>query len=416
MYASDAERGALGSCMLSKTALDEVMDKLNEDDFSINHRGVYRVIKYLWEKGFAVDAILVAEKLQGNPIEFTTDLAMSVPTTQSVPHYIRLIAECSQRRKIHELGLKLQSMAMDQNKEIDDVLDFAEKEALNINAPGDSIPSMPDVVDQTMNYIEMCFKRKSPGGLKTGFRDLDYLLKGLMPGTLTIIAARPSMGKTAFALNIASNIGINNQKRVLFVSAEQTSTQITTRLLSSRCRIDNNKMKLGQLSDDDWKNLSSEAVKISNSGLVIDDKTAPKVTEIRSKARKVKADLVIIDHLTELWRERKKDDRIEHEQNIRDIKRMAKDLNIPIILLQQLNRGCEARKDRRPILSDLKETGSSEEVADIVIFLYRDDYYNTESDKKNIAEAIVAKGRDCGIGCVELIWLPQFLCFLNLER
>ena len=417
MFAIEAERGALGACMIDKIAIENVMDKLSADDFSMAHRGIFRVIQALYKRGAVVDTITVAERLQGNPIEFTSELAISVPTTQSVPYYVRLITEYSQRRKLHELALQIQSKATDISLDIEDIIDFAEKETLNINTPGDSIAPISDVVDKTLSYIEKCFQRKGPGGYKTGFWDLDFMIKGLQPGTLTIIAARPSMGKTAFALNIASNIGVNNQNKVLFISAEQTNTQLTTRLLSARCRIDGSKIKLGQLTDEDWKSLANESAKISSSSLIIDDKTAPKVTEIRSKARKTKAVLVIIDHLTELWREHKREDRVEHESNLRDLKRMAKDLNIPVILLQQLNRACEGRtKSKRPMLSDLKECGAAEEVADIVVFLYRDDYYNPDSNKKNIAEVIVSKGRDIGTGTVELVWLPQYTSFYNIER
>lgn len=416
MYSIDAERAVLGSCMIDRVALDEAMDKLTVDDFSTANKNVFRVIRRLYEKNETVDAITVSERLQGNPIEFTAELATSVPTTQNAPHYIKIVRDCSQRRKLHELGVQLQSQSVDINIDIEAIVDFAEKEALSVNIQDNSIISMPEIVNKTLDYIEKCHNRKGPGGIKTGFWDLDYILKGLQPGTLTIVAARPSMGKTALALNIASHVGINGQHKTLFISAEQTSTQLLIRLLSTRCRIDANKIRLGQLTDEDWRSLANEAVKISGSSLVIDDKTAPKVSGIRSAARKTKAELIIIDHLTELWRERKKDDRIEHEANVRDCKRLAKDLNVPVILLQQLNRACEARKDKRPMLSDLKETGAAEETADTVIFIYRDGYYNPETKRKNIAEVIVAKGRDTGIGTIELLWMPQYTRFMNIER
>jgi replicative DNA helicase len=416
MFAIDAERGVLGSCMIDRIALDEVMGKLTIDDFSTANKDVFRAIRRLYEKNETVDAVTVSERLQGNPIEFTTELATSVPTTQNAPHYIKIVREFSQRRKLHELGLQLQSKAFDIETDVVDIVDYAERESLGINLHDNSITPMPEIVDKTLDYIERCHQRKGPGGIKTGYWDLDYLLKGLQPGSLTIIAARPSMGKTAFALNIASYAAIDHQHKTFFASAEQTQEQIVTRLISARCRIDNNKIKLGQLSDIDWETVTKEAAVIANSCLVIDDKTAPKVSGIRSKARKEKVELIVVDHLTELWRERKKDDRIEHEMNVRDCKRLAKDLNIPVILLQQLNRACEARRDKRPMLSDLKETGASEEVADIVMFLYRDDYYNPESKKKNITEVIVAKGRDTGIGTIELLWMPQYTKFSNLER
>jgi len=415
MYAIDAERGILGACMIDKASIDEAMDRLNENDFSSANKRVFQAIQELYKKGETVDAITVSEKLQDNPIEFTTELATSVPTTQSAPYYIKIILEYSQRRKLHELGLQLQSKAFDTKTDVEDIVDFAERESLEINLHDNLITPIPEIVNKTLVYIEKCHQRKGPGGIKTGFLDLDYLLKGLQPGSLTIIAARPSMGKTAFALNIASYTAIDHQYKTFFVSAEQTSEQIIARLISARCRIDSNKMKLGQLSDSDWVTIVKEAAVISDSNLIIDDKTVPKLSEIRSKARKTKAELIIIDHLTELWRERKKDDRIEHEQNVRDAKRMAKDLNVPVILLQQLNRLCETRKDKRPMLSDLKETGAAEEVADIVIFLYRDDYYNPDSDKKNITEVIVAKGRDVGTGTVKLLWLPQYTKFRDME-
>lgn len=415
MYAIDAERGILGSCMIDKTSLDEAMDRLSENDFSPANKRVFQAIQELYKKGETVDVITVSERLQNNPIEFTTELATSVPTTQSVPYYIKIILEYSQRRKLHELGLQLQSKAFDTKTDVEDIVDFAERESLGINLHDNSITPIPEIVNKTLDYIEECHQRKGPSGIKTGFLDLDYLLKGLQPGSLTIVAARPSMGKTAFALNIASYTAIDHQYKTFFVSAEQTSEQIIARLISARCRIDSNKMKLGQLSDSDWVTIVKEAAVISDSNLIIDDKTVPKLSEIRSKARKTKAELIIIDHLTELWRERKKDDRIEHEQNVRDAKRMAKDLNVPVILLQQLNRLCETRKDKRPMLSDLKETGAAEEVADIVIFLYRDDYYNPDSDKKNITEVIVAKGRDVGTGTVKLLWLPQYTKFRDME-
>lgn len=416
IYAIEAERSVLGACMLEKGVMEEVLEKTSGEYYSPSNRKVFEVIKALHNDSKPVDIVSVAEKLPGNSYEFTSDLAISVPTTQNVSYYINLLTEYNQRRKLYELGMQLQNKANDTNSDIDSILEYAEKESLSINLHCNDIDTMPEVVEKTLSYIEECHKRKGPGGVKTGFWDLDYMLKGMQPGTLIIIAARPSMGKTAFALNISSHASIKDKHSTIYISAEQTKEQLTTRLLSSRCRIDSNKIKLGQLTDQDWRSLSREASIIANSNLLIDDTTNPKVSEIKTKARKHKADLIIIDHLTELWRERKKEERIEHEANVRDIKRMARDLNIPIILLQQLNRACELRSNKRPILSDLKETGVAEEVADVVIFLYRDEYYNKNTSKKNITEIIIAKGRDIGIGTLELSWVPQYTSFYNLER
>lgn len=428
--AVEAERSVLGSMLIDSSVILDVAEIIGADDFySLQNREVFIAVVEMYNRQQPIDIITVSERLkERNRLELVGGLEyivgltdMAATSSSALPH-ARIIREKSQRRKMIKASTEIMEMAYNHD-EIENIMDKAEKEILSINQrESEGLYSLEQTLVSTIGLLEQrCRNRGQISGLATGFAAIDYKLGGLQDSDLVIIAARPGMGKTSLAVDMATHVSCVKQVPTAFFSLEMSKEKITNRILSGWNMIDNQKLRLGTVEDADWTKIGRSLAPLSESRLIIDDTPNLKASEIKARCRRIKnrmggLGLVVVDHLTEMWRPRKGNDTSEHEENVRCMKRLAKELNCPVVLLQQLNRGVEGRADKRPMLSDLKETGAAEEVADVVMMIYRDDYYYPDSNKKNIAEVLIQKGRDVGTGTVELVWLPQYTKFANLEK
>lgn len=419
LHNNEAEQALLGCMLIDEAIAMDVIDEIDITYFANTvHQEIFDIMKKLNVTGKQIDIVTVSN--EGIDIGYLAELA-NILTLSSHKSYLDIVKDKARKRK-------LLSIAQGIIKDIADgdtmeVISKAEKDILDLTMTGETKSgSIVDSVNKALIELERrCNQKGGYPGTTTGFFDIDYKTGGLQKGDLIIIAGRPSMGKTSLAENIATHASLKERKTVLFFSMEMKEEKIINRMFSSIGLISNEKFKLGRVVDDDWTKIGEITSLIAESNLKIIDTPHAKASYIKTQCRKTKSekgglDLVVIDHLTEMWRPRtSKRESMEYEDNVRAMKRLALELDCPVILLQQLSRACEARTDKRPMLSDLKETGASEEVADIVILVYRDDYYNQDTNKKGIAEINIAKGRDVGIGVVELGWLPQYTKFQNLE-
>lgn len=358
-------------------------------------------------------------------IEYLASLPDKVPTTANVERYIKIVDEKYMLRNLIQSANELISLGYNETEEVDSVLDMAEKKIFDLtqkkNTTGYS--SIKDVLVESFAELEKLYNQKGHiTGVSTGFSDLDYKTSGFHGSELIILAARPAMGKSAFAINIATNAAVQNKIPVAIFNLEMSKEQIGNRILCSEAMVDSNKIKTGQIEDNDWMKLASTLGILSDAPIYIDDTPGISVMEIRAKCRKLKMEkdigLIVIDYLQLIQGSGKRNSSREQEisEISRSLKILAKELDVPVIALSQLSRGAEKRDDKRPMLSDLRESGAIEQDADIVIFLYRDDYYNEDSEEKNVAEVIMAKHRGGSTGTVKLAWMPSYTKFANLER
>ncbi|MFW9972666.1 MAG: replicative DNA helicase [Candidatus Odinarchaeota archaeon] len=419
MYSYEAERSILGCMLIDNYIAIECTELLTEEDFSLKHNKAFKAIKKLIDAEKSVDVVTVSG-IVGN-IEYLTELATSVPTSQNYKQYIEILVNKKRIRKLHMAATNILS-DIKQGEDLDKIISYTEKEIESLNITHDKgLITIEEATDSAIRKIEERYNKKDRyPGVITGFFDIDYKLGGLQRGDLIIIAGRPSMGKTAFAENINAHISIDDGKPTAFFSLEMTKEQIIDRIISSRAGISNEKLRLGDITPHEWSAIIEISEKIKSSPMIIDDTRNQKASDIRNKARRIKKklgglDLIVVDHLTEMWRDRKESEKAGHEENVRQMKRLSYEMDCPVILLQQLNRNCEARLNKRPLLSDLKETGASEEVADVAMFIYRDEYYNKDSYDKGIAEINIAKGRNTGTGVIKLGWHGAYTRFVNLE-
>ncbi len=348
-----------------------------------------------------------------------------VPTSANVRHYAETVAEKSLLRRLIKANEDIANTCYLGKEPVDQILEDTEKKIFDLlqKKGGDDFVPIQDVVLSVIDKIEMAAKHKGTvTGLATGFYDLDYKTSGFQPSDLILVAARPSMGKTAFVLNLAQYIAVKSQITTAIFSLEMSRDQLVNRLLSMESKVDSQLIRTGNLSANDWEKLIESAGDISQAPLIIDDTPGISISELRSKCRKYKLEnnlgLVIIDYLQLMSGGNKRSD--SRQQEISDISRslkaLAREIDAPVIALSQLSRACETRPDHRPILSDLRESGAIEQDADVVMFIYRDDYYNKDTDKKNISEIIIAKQRNGPIGTVELVWLPNYTKFANKSK
>jgi replicative DNA helicase len=427
----EAEKAVLGSMMIDDDIVIDVLDLLIPDDFyREDYKEIYTAISELSNKLEAIDYLSVSERLktrgtaeQVGGLEVLVNMTNGIPTTANVIHYANIVLECSKRRKLIKTASGILKASYE-NNDVSDIIDNAEREILSVNdRQKNNFCMASEAVTITLNELEKRYKNKGKiTGLITGFCDIDNMLGGLQNGDLVLIAARPAMGKTALAENIITFTSCIKKLPVAFFSMEMPKEAIINRMFSGWGRVENTKIKLGNISDEDWVKITRVSGEIYHGKLAIDDTPHMRSSEMRSKCRRIKNKLgdlrlIVVDHLTEMWRPNKSNrDSTEHEENVRSLKRLAREINCPVILLQQLNRDCEKRQDKRPMLSDLKETGASEEAADVAMFIYRDDYYNKDSTKKNIAEIIIAKNRGGATGTIELNWQGQYTKFASIER
>jgi len=426
----EAEQAVLGAILLDPSVLVLVNQRLRAEDFyRQSHQRLFQVMNELYEKQEPVDLVTVTSALQDqNQLEevggvtYLTELAESVPTAANVDHYAKIVEEKSMLRRLIQTATQIVMSSYTSEKEVAEIIDEAERKILSISQRrlhGEFLP-IRDLLVEAYEQIEALHLNKSGlRGISSGFVDLDRMTSGFQKSDLIIIAARPSMGKTAFALNIAQNVAIRSRETVAIFNLEMSAPQLVTRMISAEGNIDAQAFRTGNLKEEDWEKLTMAMSTLSEAPIFIDDTPGVTVYDIRAKLRRLQAEhglgLVIIDYL-QLISSVKGDSRQQEISEIsRSLKLMARELNVPVISLSQLSRAVEQRQDKRPMLSDLRESGSIEQDADIVAFLYRDDYYNEESEKKNIAEVIIGKQRNGPVGKVELLFLKEYNKFLSLE-
>ena len=429
----EAEQAVIGSMLTDKDSVISALEVLKPEDFyREDNKVIFEAILNLYNRADPIDIITLKAELvslgkfeQIGGIEYLAVLPEKVPTTANVEKYIRIVEEKSMMRTLIRTANELITLGYDGTDDVEDIMDIAEKKIFNImqkrNQKGYS--SMKDILVDTFTQLEELYNRKQHiTGVPTGFSDLDYKTAGLHNSDLILVAARPAMGKSAFALNIATNAALRGNVPVAIFSLEMSKEQMANRILCSEAMVDSNKVRTGRVEDEDWAKLAMASGELSEAGIFIDDTPGISVMEIRAKCRKLKLEknigLVVIDYLQLVQGSSKKVGSREQEisEISRSLKILAKEINVPVIALSQLSRAPEQRPDHRPMLSDLRESGAIEQDADIVMFLYRDDYYNEESEKKNIAEVIIAKHRAGSTGTVELLWLGNFTKFANIEK
>ena len=422
-------------CMLTdKDAVISAIELINADDFyREDNKAIYEAITNLYNRAEPIDIITVKSELTSTGkldsvggIEYLATLPEKVPTTANAEQYIKIVEEKSILRNLIKTANEIISLGYGQEEEVDDIMEMTEKKVFDIlkkrNQKG--YTAIKDVLVETFAEIERLYNQKGVvTGIPTGFLELDYKTAGLHNSDLILVAARPAMGKSAFVINIAANAAIKAKVPVVIFNLEMSKEQVANRILCSEAMVDSQKVRTGKIEETDWEKLASALGPISEAPIYIDDTPGISISEIRAKCRKLKLEknigLVIIDYLQLVSASGKKNSSREQEisEISRSLKILAKELNVPVIALSQLSRAPEQRKDdHRPMLSDLRESGAIEQDADIVMFLYRDDYYNENSEEKNIAEVIIAKHRGGSTGTVKLAWLGDFTKFANLER
>ena len=429
----EAEQAVLGSMLTDKDAVIAAMETLKPESFyREDDKAIYEAMQNLYNRAEPIDLITLKNELetmskleQVGGLEYLANLPEKAPTSANVQKYISIVDEKSMLRSLIKTANELVDLGYSQTEDVEDIMDHAEKKIFDImqkkNQKGYS--PIKDVLVESFTKLEELYNRKQHiTGVPTGFIDLDYRTAGLHGSELILIAARPAMGKTAFALNLASNAAIRGNTGVAIFSLEMSKDQLVNRMLCSEAMVDSNKMRTGKLEEDDWAKLAQAIGPLSEANVFIDDTPGITVMEIRTKCRKLKLEknigLVIIDYLQLITGNGKKGG--SREQVISEISRslkiLAKELNVPVIALSQLSRAVEQRPDHRPMLSDLRESGAIEQDADIVMFLYRDEVYNKETERKNIAEVIIAKQRGGSTGTVDLLWMGNYTKFVNLDQ
>ncbi len=431
-HSLEAEQSVIGSMIMDRDAILTASEMLIKDDFYHQQYGIlFETITELFNGGDAVDIVTLQNRLREknvppeiSSLEYVGDLVNAVPTSANVKYYAQIVQEKAVMRRLIKINEEIADTCYLGSESLDVVLEDTEKKIFNLlqtRVTSDYVP-IKDVVLRALERIEQASKTQGTvTGIPTGFVDLDYKLSGLQPSDLILVAARPSMGKTALVLNIAQYVAFHEDMATAIFSLEMSKEQLVNRLFSLESRVDAQLLRSGNLSDADWEKLIEGAGTIGKSHLIIDDTPGISVTELRSKCRKYKLEhdlkLVIIDYLQLMTGSGRSDSRQQEISDIsRALKQVARELNVPVIALSQLSRQVEQRPDHRPMLSDLRESGAIEQDADVVMFIYRDDYYNKDSDNKGIAEIIIAKQRNGPIGTVNLVWLPQYTKFANLEK
>ena len=429
----EAEQAVIGSMLTDKDSVISAVETLKDEDFyREDNKVIYGAIMNLYNRGEPVDIITLKDELVSlgkfeavGGLEYLAELPEKVPTTANVDKYIKIVEEKSMLRTLIKTANELIVLGYDQTQEVEDIMDVAEKKIFNVmqRKKQKGYSSMKDILVESFTQLEELYNRKQHiTGVPTGFADLDYKTAGLHNSDLILVAARPAMGKSAFALNIASYAAVKANVPVAIFSLEMSKEQMGNRILCSEAMVDSNKVRTGKIEDEDWAKLAMASGELSESQIFIDDTPGISIMEIRAKCRKMKLEknigLVVIDYLQLVQGSSKKGGSREQEisEISRSLKILAKEINVPVIALSQLSRAPEQRPDHRPMLSDLRESGAIEQDADIVMFLYRDDYYNEDSEKKNIAEVIIAKHRAGSTGTVELLWLGNYTKFANIEK
>ena len=432
-HSIEAEQSVIGAMLLDRDAILVASEILTSDDFYQNQYGIiFDAMVELCNEGKPVDLITLQNRLKEKDLppdissmEYVRELIDAVPTSANIKYYANIVSEKALLRRLIRATEDVANTCYLEKENTETILEESEKKLFSIlqrNIGGDYVP-IQQVVLNAINNIEKASKLKgNVTGIPTGFIDLDYKTSGMHPSDLVLIAARPSMGKTAFVLNIAQYMAFRKDVTVAIFSLEMSKEQLVNRLLAMESHVDSQNMRTGNLKDEDWTKLVEGADIIGRSNLIIDDTPGITIAELRSKCRKYKLEhnlgIIMIDYLQLMSAGGRKSD--SRQQEISDISRslkaLARELDVPVIALSQLSRAVEQRPDHRPMLSDLRESGAIEQDADVVMFLYRDDYYHKDTEKKDIAEVIIAKQRNGPIGTIELVWLPRYTQFVNMKK
>ncbi len=431
-HSEEAEQSVIGSMIMDSEAIVVAMEILAPEDFYGKQYGIlFEAVTELFTEAKPADLVTLRDKLKEKDvpqelysIEFLANLVRVVPTSANVRYYAQIVKDKAVLRNLIRVTEGISNECYLDKEKLEDILAETEKKVFDIvqRRSSSEFVSIRDIVIQSLDNIEAASRNKGTvTGIATGFYDLDYKTAGLQPSDLVLLAARPSMGKTAFVLNIAEHIAVKNKITTAIFSLEMSKTQLVNRILSMNSRVDAQVLRTGNLEDSDWANLMESARIIGESGLIIDDTPGISVTELRSKCRKFKLEhnlgLVIIDYLQLMSASGRSESRQQEISEIsRSLKALAREINCPVVALSQLSRAVEKRDDKRPMLSDLRESGAIEQDADVVMFIYRDEYYNKESPEAGITEIIIAKQRNGPTGTVKLGWQAEYTKFVNLER
>jgi replicative DNA helicase len=428
----EAEQAVLGAVLIAPDVLPGVLERLGPDDFyRPAHRHIFAAVCGVHEAGQPIDAITVIGQLQNTGrladaggVEYVLSLARSVPTAVNASHHADIVAEQALLRRLIGIGTEMAAGGYAGTTRAVDLLDSAERRVLELAQArgGKGFIPISELLTDAYARIEHLYNNKDNlTGIASGYPELDRMTSGFQRSDLIIVAARPSVGKTAFALNIAQNVAVRFNQTVAVFSLEMSKEQLVQRMISAESNLDASVMRSGQLTDEDWEKLAMGIASLSEAPLYIDDSAGVNLSEMRARARKLQMDrglgLIVVDYLQLIHGRGRSDNRQQEISEIsRNLKGLARDLDVPVIALSQLSRSVEQRQDKRPLLSDIRESGSIEQDADVVAFLYRDDYYDPETEKKNIVEVIIAKQRNGPTGKLELVFLKNFNKFVSLER
>ncbi|MCR5796704.1 MAG: replicative DNA helicase [Eubacterium sp.] len=429
----EAEQSVIGSILLNHDAIYTASERLTPGDFyNPQFKIIYEAMLALYTANSPIDVVTLKSNLEskGAPeeltsVEFLSNIVQSVPTSANIKYYCDIVRNKAVLRRLIDVSEKITNTCYEDQKELNEILESAEREIFQVSQNNNNTEFMPIrkvALDALKNIYDASQTSGSVTGVSTGFYDLDRKTAGLQPSNLVLIAARPAMGKTAFALNIAEYVGMKNKITTAIFSLEMSKLELAKRLMSMNSKVDSQHIRSGNLTDEEWNDLSESTLVLGESKIVIDDTPAISIQELRSKCRKLKLEqdlgLVIIDYLQLMNGSsgRKSESRQNEISEIsRNLKAIAREIDCPVIALSQLSRAVEGRDDKRPMLSDLRESGAIEQDADVVMFLYRDEYYNKDSDRKGITEVIIGKQRSGPTGTVELKWLAEYTKFANLD-
>ena len=428
----EAEQSVIGSMLMDSHAIETATEILTGEDFYAKQNGIlFEAMKELNAERKPVDVVTLHAKLAEKQApeemqspEFIRSILDAVPTSANVKYYAQIVYEKATLRRLIRISEDITKDCYDASDPLEDILENTEKNVFNLIQSRNTREYEPisEIVINALKKIQKASETKGHvTGLSTGFADLDFKTAGLQPSDFILIAARPSMGKTAFSLSILDHVVLKRGQSAAIFSLEMSKEQLVNRLFAMEAKIDAQTIRSGNLDDTDWESLAEASEVIGGSKLIIDDTPGISATELRSKCRKYKMEqdiqLVIVDYIQLMSSGGRSDNRQQEISDIsRSLKSLARELNVPVIALSQLNRAVESRTDHRPMLADIRESGAIEQDADVIMFLYRDDYYNPETEKKNVAEVIIAKQRNGPTGTVELTWQPKYTRFVNMLK
>lgn len=430
---AEAEQSVIGSMLMDRDAIITASEIVTAEDFYQHQYGVmFESMVELFNEGKPVDLVTLQNRLKEKDVppevsslDFVRDIITTVPTSANIKSYANIVREKAVLRRLIKVNEEIANNCYLGKEPLEAILEDTEKKIFNLlqtRNSGEFVPIRQVALNVLENIEKASRTRETVTGVPTGFIDLDYKTSGFQPSDFVLIAARPSMGKTAFVLNVVDHVAVKKGIPCLLFSLEMSKEQLVNRMLSMESSVDSQKLRTGTLTDSDWDAVVEGVGIIGNSKLIIDDTPGISISELRSKCRKVKLEhgigMIIIDYLQLMTGNSKGNDNRQQEisEISRSLKALAREMQAPVVALSQLSRACETRTDHRPMLSDLRESGAIEQDADVVMFLYRDDYYNKDSDMKDMAEVIIAKQRNGPIGTVNLVWMPQYTRFANAVR